>query len=273
MRRLARRSLGHLADTPQTADEESAPAWPRPPRVGAAPVAPRRARGARAPLPVDPGRWGRAPSAPRASLPPWVPIGAPPAPPPALPPPIPPGRRSPARRRGRRPGRGVVIEMAVALAILLAVALASTGGGPRAAPASSSALVAWGRGAVPVITSLVDDLGSIESDTAHPANVAVVALRADFSTFETDLVTAQHLSEPPAAAIRTTWTATLSQLTAAARTLGAAVTTLDPAAVAVTHQRVATAGAGLLQIGRSLAAGGEPGPGPPSRGRRPSTRR
>jgi hypothetical protein len=103
---------------------------------------------------------------------------------------------------------------------------------------------------------LVDDLGSIEGDTAHPAAVDVVALRADFSRFQTDLITVRLLSKPPGATVRATWTATLAQLAAAARTLGTAVTTLDPAAVAVTHQRVATAGAGLLQVGHSLASGG-----------------
>jgi hypothetical protein len=56
--------------------------------------------------------------------------------------------------------------------------------------------------------------------------------------------------------MRTVWAGTLARLTAAGRTLHAAASTTDPAAVALAHQQFAEAGEDLLQLGQAITPGG-----------------
>jgi hypothetical protein len=162
-----------------------------------------------------------------------------------------------------------VVEAGVALAILATVALASAGGGPGGAPrppavaagpglgpVPSSELAAWGRQAVPVITSLVDDLRATETHTADPSHPVTAWLRSDDSQLQRDLNAALRLAAPPDQTVRTVWSGTLARLTVAGRTLQAAASTIDPAAVALAHQQFAVAGNSLLQLGQAVTPDG-----------------
>jgi hypothetical protein len=112
--------------------------------------------------------------------------------------------------------------------------------------------VAWGSQAVPVITSLVDDLRAIETHTADPSHPVTAWLRSDDARLQPDLNAAQRLAAPPDQTVRTVWSNTLAQLTVAGRTLHAAASTIDPAAVALAQQQFAVAGNGLLQLGQAI---------------------
>jgi hypothetical protein len=148
----------------------------------------------------------------------------------------------------------MIIEAAVAGAILLAVAVANAGGGPgRADP---SALAGWGRAGVPSITSLIDDLRAIETDTAHPGAATPPALARDQARLLTDLATAERLPTPPGATVAAGWRQTLVELAGAGRTLRAAATSDDPATIVVAHQRFELAGNGLLAVGQAVQATG-----------------
>jgi hypothetical protein len=109
---------------------------------------------------------------------------------------------------------------------------------------------------VPVVTSLVDDLRAIELHTADPSHPVVAWLRSDDSHLQPDLRAAQQLAAPPDQSVRTVWTDTLARLTVASQTLHAAVSTIDPAAVALAHQQFALAGDNLLQLGQTVTPGG-----------------
>jgi hypothetical protein len=147
----------------------------------------------------------------------------------------------------------MIIEAALAGAILLAVAAAYAGGGPSRA--GSSALGGWGRAGVPSITSLIDDLRAAETDTAHPG-AAPPALTQDQARLVSDLATAERLPAPPGGAVATVWHQTLAELAGAGRTLRAATTSNDPAAIVVAHQQFELAGNGLLAVGQAVAAAG-----------------
>jgi hypothetical protein len=152
----------------------------------------------------------------------------------------------------------------VGCGILATVALASAGGGPHPTPAPAagpsaagtrSGLASWQGQAVRVITSLVDDLRAIELHTADPSHPLPASLWSDDSHLQPDLRAAQQLTAPPDRFVRTVWTGTLAQLTVAGRTLHAAASTIDPAAVALAHQQFALAGDDLLQLGATVTPG------------------
>jgi hypothetical protein len=192
----------------------------------------------------------------RPVLPPWTPLGAPPPLP--LPPEVPAIERtrhswSPHRRRWR----GAVIEAAVAVGIVLTVALVSGGGGASSAPVPSTAITAWDRSAIPVITQLVDDLTAIEGDTAPNQSSSLVRLRQDDAGLRRDLVTAQALrSPPPDSALASLWTTTLRQLAGGQVELDAAVAQPTSTAIAQVRQQLAFAGDGLLQLGQDVQTDG-----------------
>jgi hypothetical protein len=240
------RNLRHLARTPQTDRDRPAPAWPAPLGVEPALAPSPHPRDQTGPLPISPGQWGRPPvGARRPALPPWTPLGAPP------PPPLPPER--PATEEPRRRQRGVVVEVGVAVAILLTVALMSGRGGASSAPAPSTAITAWDRRAVPVITQLVGDLTAIERDTAPNQGFSLVRLRHDDTDLRRDVVTAQGLGSPPAdSALAALWTLTLQQLAGGQVVLDEAVARPTSAAIAHVHQQLALAGDGVLQLGQNV---------------------
>jgi hypothetical protein len=117
-------------------------------------------------------------------------------------------------------------------------------------------MAAWDSQAVPVITSLVDDLRAIESHTADPAHPVTASLQADDARLQRELYAAQGLAAPPGQTVRTVWSGTLARLAIAGRTLHAAARTTDPAAVALAHQQFAVAGDDLLQLGQTVAPDG-----------------
>lgn len=114
----------------------------------------------------------------------------------------------------------------------------------------------WGGQAVPVITSLVDDLRAIELHTADPSHPVTASLRSDDAQLQSDLGAAQRLDAAPNQSVRTVWTSALARLSVAGRTLHAAASTIDPAAVALAHQQFAVAGNDLLQLGQAITPGG-----------------
>jgi hypothetical protein len=107
-----------------------------------------------------------------------------------------------------------------------------------------------------VITSLVDDLRAIELHTADPVHPVTASLRSDDSRLQPDLRAAQRLVAAPDQSVRMVWTAALARLTVAGRTLQAAASTIDPAALALAHQQFAVAGEDLLHLGQAITPGG-----------------
>lgn len=178
------------------------------------------------------------------------------------PPPPPPPSLTAGTRRIRlrlRPRRGLVIELAAAAVILAALAaLAARTSTPAPTPVAqqSSPLASWERDGVPAITALIQDITTAERDTEDPPNASAAALTADAGHLAADVSAASRLPAPPGSADARLWRSSLSQLAGARGTLVAATGTLSPAAVAVAHQQLAAAGAGLLQIGQALTTGG-----------------
>ncbi len=145
----------------------------------------------------------------------------------------------------------------MALFILLAVALASSPSGSRRAPSQAPTPIgSWNQQAVPIVIALVDDLRSVESDTADAMHADPASLSSDDARLQADLGVAQRLQPSPDADLRRNWTAALRTLSLAQRTLHAAAASLDPAAVALAHQQFTSAGDGLLRVGEGISAGG-----------------
>ena len=149
------------------------------------------------------------------------------------------------------------MEVVLALSIILVVALSSAPHHVRKAPSMpappTTGAGRWNARALPIITSLVDDLRAIDSHTSQPTQAEPGWLGTDDARLRTDAAAAQRLQAPPNPGMRTAWTVTLDHLWRAERTLGAAVTSLDPATVALAHQQFAVAGAGLLRIGQAIS--------------------
>jgi hypothetical protein len=118
----------------------------------------------------------------------------------------------------------------------------------------------WNERALPIVASLVDDLRAIDSHTSQPTQAEPVWLGTDDARLRADVGAARQLQPPPEPSIRTAWTATLSRLWRAERTLGAAATSLDPATVALAHQQFGVVGDGLLRIGQAISPSAPPGP-------------
>jgi hypothetical protein len=78
----------------------------------------------------------------------------------------------------------VLLEAVTGLAILLTVALLSAGGGAGPASIPSSQLSSWSRVAVPAVIALVDDLRTIDNDTAQATNPFSGSLRSDASALD-----------------------------------------------------------------------------------------
>jgi len=147
--------------------------------------------------------------------------------------------------------------MALALSILLVVALASAPHHRRESPSTPATPPTgagiWNARALPLVTSLVDDLRAIDTHTSQPTQAQPVWLGTDDARLRADATAAQRLQPPPNPGMRTAWTTTLGRLWRAERTLGAAATSLDPATVALANQQFAVAGAGLLRIGQAIS--------------------
>jgi hypothetical protein len=130
------------------------------------------------------------------------------------------------------------------------------GGGPKAAPARLDALAVWGRAGVPSITSLIDDLRAIATDTIDPATASPAALTRDETRLVNDLAAAKRLAAPPGTNLPTVWNQTLATLADASHTLRVAANSGDPAAVALAQQQFEPAGNGLLEVGQAVQSGG-----------------
>ena len=114
----------------------------------------------------------------------------------------------------------------------------------------------WNAHAVPIVTSLADDLRAIMRDTADPTQAEPAWLGFDDARLRTDLDAAQRLQPSPDPIVRTAWTETLGRLLRSDRTLEAAASNLDPATVELTHQQFTVAGDGLVRIGQVISPGG-----------------
>jgi hypothetical protein len=106
------------------------------------------------------------------------------------------------------------------------------------------------------VIALVDDLRTIESHTADATQVDPASLSSDDARLQADFGAAGRLQPSPDPALQSGWTAVLSRLWLAQRTLHAAASSLDPAAVALAHQQFTVAGDGLLSVGEQISADG-----------------
>lgn len=150
--------------------------------------------------------------------------------------------------------RGVLIEVCLAAAILLVVTVATGGGSPSSTSPSASALAAWGRGGIPAITNLIDDLQAIELGTtpATPEPAWRAALDRAASQLRVDLAGAQKLAAPPNRTVAAAWTQTLGLLARGEHLLDLALADPDPTTLAQAHQQFATAGGELLEVGQAI---------------------
>lgn len=156
------------------------------------------------------------------------------------------------------------METALGVSILLVVALASATHHPGKALSTPSAPLTgasiWNAQALPIVASLVDDVRAVDSHTSQPTQAEPTWLGTDDARLRADVDAARRLQPPTDPSMRTDWSAALSRLSRAERTLGAAAANLDPATVALAHQQFAVAGDVLLRIGRSIAPPVPPGP-------------